>query len=77
MQLARLQTRRVVSRQTGGHGAVQKRHRPAWSPNGHLHAVVIRLPAIALWRVHSRATEFPNNDWLLPVGYRSWPPLVP
>lgn len=48
------------------------RRMPASSATPHLHAVVIRLLAIALWRSDFRAADFLNKDLPLPVGYRSW-----
>ena len=45
----------------------------ASSANAHLHVVVIRLLAFALWQINSRTAELPRNDLPLPIGYRSWP----
>jgi hypothetical protein len=72
MQLKPSQAVCAVPQQTGVHGAVGMRRMPASSANAHLHAVVIRLLAVALWRSDFRAAESLTNDLSLPVGYRSW-----
>ena len=73
MQLARLQTRRILDRHTGDQGMVRTHRMPTTSVYTNLQTVVIRLLAVALWQTGSRPTALPRHDLPLPGDYRSWP----